>query len=283
MANENLYIVQFNVESKQLSLVKIENAKELENFQFETPNGSEGSNIKVKSAFIHPTTKKTSHPVDLVLQKPSQNVFNKNLLGNYYNSVAYSHEDFAPAGWHVPTQSELDALILATSNNYYAGALLAKPSLLYWYDLGSEWIKNTFGTTIGAGIVNYSGNIIFLQEFGYYASKTQVDETSNKALRIQFASNTVLITNILKRQFSTVRLIKDDSNFISTLSDIDGNVYNCAKAGDIVFTLENFKCTKLNTGVSLTHCPVDNIDSDIDTPCYKDGNLFYDLYVASNS
>jgi len=64
---------------------------------------------------------------------------------------------------------------------------------------------------------------------------------------------------------------------LTTITDIDGNVYHTVTIGTQVWMVENLKTTKYNDGSSIPLVPVDSVWVKLSTPayCWYDNNIEY--------
>lgn len=72
--------------------------------------------------------------------------------------------------------------------------------------------------------------------------------------------------------------INNGNPITSTVTDIDGNVYNTVRIGNQVWTVENWRSTKYNDGTSIPHVPDLAAWASLTTPgyCYYDNGTHSD-------
>jgi uncharacterized protein (TIGR02145 family) len=198
------------------------------------------------------------------------------LSGRLYNFYAYTHEDFAPEGWRIPTdddfktlemylgmsQSEADDIGGRGTNE---GSKLAG-NYDMWIPDGVDNLRNDpeFGTSgfdalpsgdrYDDGFFNDNVNIRMVfygfdplegeNRAGVRGIDTRLTSISRSNGYIEDGSN-------YAREALSVRLIKEDSENPGFLMDADGNVYETIKIGNQVWTRQNWVSTKLKTGVDI--------------------------------
>ena len=170
--------------------------------------------------------------------------------GWLYNQYALT--GMAPSGWHVPTIADWDALI-TTLGASVAGGYTKEAGLEHWASPNTGADDNTGLTMLPGG---YRGsiapsNFADLTLYGYYWSTT--DDVANYKLIKYWSYDTATIEQLsynFKNGLS-VRLVKDDSTDPGTITDLDGNVYNCITIGTQVWIRQNWKCTQLADGTPI--------------------------------
>jgi uncharacterized protein (TIGR02145 family) len=196
--------------------------------------------------------------------------------GRLYNWYAASNALFAPDGWHVPTQEELE-ILLNEIDTYdeddkiwpLAGGLLKEIGDIFWtsnVDATNIYAFNARGSgsrdEVGGPFVDikdYLELAVSDNLYQYYveASNTGVffyDYTGGEA------------------RGSSVRLIKDDSINPGSLTDLDNNIYRTCKIGNQVWLADNWACTKLNDGTPIPNVTDNTEWSGLSTGAYCNYN-----------
>ena len=178
--------------------------------------------------------------------------------GRLYNGYAASDSRLAPSGWHVPTYSDLDILIsFITYNN--SGYVLKETGIIHWDS--PNYANNATGfSLLGSGYRQYFGAFENLNIHGTVCS-SEYYSSSNYFLLAENSKYTAPISGwgLNGRTFGmSVRLLKNDSVNVDTLTDYDGNVYNTVTIGTQVWTASNWKCTKYNDGTSIPNVTSDS-------------------------
>jgi hypothetical protein len=170
-------------------------------------------------------------------------IFSNIKFGRYYNWYAVSNEDFAPSGWHVPTQADWETLLDAIDTYDsgedewpVAGSLLKDTELLYWESVGT----NQYNFSAKGSGERGTG----IRSFANYWTATE-------GVRARINGNAVIISDgeVLTDGYC-VCLVKDNSTDSGFLEDIDGNVYRTVKIGSQVWVV-HWACTKLNDGTPI--------------------------------
>ena len=182
----------------------------------------------------------------------AQNVLSVALgYGRLYNGYAASDARLAPAGWHVPTLSDLNSVIATIGSD--RGDLLKEAGTSHWEYPNSASNGSGF-TLLGAGY-RISEGFTQLKTYGTFCSSEYM-YGSNYFVYAQNNSNASQTAyfgdDIGGRAIGqSVRLVKDDFVSVDSVTDYDGNVYNTVAIGTHIWTKENWKCTKYNDGTSI--------------------------------
>ena len=67
--------------------------------------------------------------------------------GRLYNWFAISNVNFAPSGWHVPSNAELNTLISTAGGTSLAGGTLKETGIVYWDSPNTE-ATNTYNLSL---------------------------------------------------------------------------------------------------------------------------------------
>ena len=174
-------------------------------------------------------------------------------FGYLYNGYAKSSSNnLAPAGWHIPTESEWETLKLYLSNN--CGGL--KSTISYnaidtigWAFPNTGASNSTGFSALPAGTWLYTGNrfngVNYKSHFWsnsnneYYLSNDNYSMYDSKPNGLDY------------RMGLSIRLIKDDSINTGFMSDYDGNFYSTIKIGNQVWMSSNLRTTHFSNGVLI--------------------------------
>jgi uncharacterized protein (TIGR02145 family) len=197
------------------------------------------------------------------------------LLYNWY-VVKVTPVSIAPAGWHVPTITELQTLSTFLGGDAISGGKLKETGLDHW-DTPNTGADNSSGfTALGAGARDVDGTFCCIKEiFGVWASTETGGD--GDCLALQKYDDATIITTVAKKTGISIRLIKNNSIDPGTVTDIDGNVYPTVKIGTQVWMALNLKVTKYNDGTSIPEI-TDNAAWSGDTAgalCAYDNNWDY--------
>lgn len=187
--------------------------------------------------------------------------------GRLYNWYAVSNANFAPEGWHVPTLSDIEETLIfidPTYNPYtlrtynghsnIAGNKLNEANLSYWdditgftneYHFDSRGMGNRHATSpINDGYFWQKGN-------GDIWINAEEDSANALVMSLSAGYSSADVWAYNKKTGMGVRLVKDDSTLVPSLTDIDGNIYTTVKIGNKVWTNRYWACTKLNNSVAI--------------------------------
>ena len=192
---------------------------------------------------------------------------NGDIYGGLYNWYAVNTGKLAPIGWHVPTQAEWTALY-----NYLGiggGGALKESGTEHWLTPNTGATNSTGFTALpgGENIFEYYGKgyeaTFRASTLDYYSGLPYNIVLYNEDDKIYHSSNPEYIGY-------SVRCIKDDSDDLGTVTDIDGNVYPTVKIGDQVWMAENYKVEHYSNGI-----PIPIIQDPMDFAADTDGAMCY--------
>ena len=174
--------------------------------------------------------------------------------GYLYNGYAINLPPFAATGWHVPTETEYNTLRTALGGFSVAGGKMKEAGNAHWESPNTSADNSSGFTGWGTGFRRHDDG-----EFSSLFRILQIWLQGNNYYSITLAHTTGqagLGVDSFPAAGRSVRLIKDTTTLSdgdkSTMTDIDGNIYNTICIGTQEWTVENWKCTKLNNGTALT-------------------------------
>lgn len=176
--------------------------------------------------------------------------------GYLYNWYAASHANFAPTDWHVPTRTEFNTLISYLGGSSVAGGKLKETGLNHWYSPNTGATNNSGFTAFGSGKRTDAGAFQSLTVLCNLWTLTTPFSASAYQNQLAYDATNVFTGILNYKSGLSVRLIKNSTTLsdgeTSTMTDEDGNVYDTICIGTQEWTVQNWKCTKLNNGTSLT-------------------------------
>jgi len=214
----------------------------------------------------------------------AQNIMSTEGLGYgyLYNGYSIAHANFATNGWHIPTSTEITTLLTYLGGNSVAAGKMKETGVDHWYTPNTGATNSSGITLFGCGYRQATGVYININKYVWLVSSTF--SNGNPIFTVasyNSAGNLGLYTKDVEVGY-TVRLIKDSTTLshgqTSTMTDYDGNVYDTICIGTQEWTVQNWKCTKLNDGTSLT-----KVTSDTTWANAGAGDLYYCAYNNDES
>lgn len=171
-------------------------------------------------------------------------------FGYLYNTYAAKNANIAPAGWRIPSQSDVDTLITFLGGLSVSGGKLKQVGLDYWNTPNTDATDDYSFADKGTGLRGLNGIFSNNKIFSYIWT-TQIQFS-----QLYYFSNSSSNGQTLRAGFNDkvgcgIRLIKNDSTNPGTLTDYDGNSYITVTIGTQVWTAAYWKCTHLNEGTQI--------------------------------
>jgi uncharacterized protein (TIGR02145 family) len=171
------------------------------------------------------------------------------LLYNWY--AATDVRNIAPAGWHVPTQSEFQALITYLGGELVAGGKLKELGTDYWDPPNSGATNEVGYNGRGTGVrTSYGGSFLGIKINATFWSST-TGGVYAKGMSIVNSNAYASINDLDYENGLPLRLIKDDSVDPGKMTGIDGQIYPTVKVGIQVWMAQNLAETKYRNGDSI--------------------------------
>jgi len=173
--------------------------------------------------------------------------------GYLYNGHSVVDADFAPTDWRVPTKSDYDILVSYLGGLSVAGGKIKETGTSNW-DSPNTGATNSSGfTALPAGLRDGLGRFFYINERTNFWSQTP--EAGSYLYNYQLDYNSAAITTPIGHNSDvgySVRLVYTGAGSPTTLIDEDDNLYDVVQIGTQYWTVQNWKCTKLNDGTALT-------------------------------
>jgi len=180
-------------------------------------------------------------------------IFEPNIKYGYlYNWFAASHADFAPVGWHVPTDAEWTVLTDYLGGLSVSGGKLKEAGFAHWSTPNTGADNSSGFTALPGGYRNFDGSFNFIGYSGIWWSSTEVDATFAWYRSLLYGTSNTARNNYNNPSGFSILLLKDNSINPGILTDYDNNVYGTVKIGNQVWLTNNWACTRLNNGTPLT-------------------------------
>jgi len=170
--------------------------------------------------------------------------------GRLYNGYAINDSrNIAPAGWHVATTPELNALLTTIGGFSVAGGKLKEIGTTHWFSPNTGAVDTYSFAAVGNGFRDASGLFSNVKKVGtlgasYYGSYY-------RALEIYFNqlyTSTDGVNPYYPNVGVGVRLIKDDSTNPGIMTDNSGYTYKTIQIGSQVWMASNLRGTKYRNG-----------------------------------
>jgi uncharacterized protein (TIGR02145 family) len=193
------------------------------------------------------------------------NVSNYGNLYNWY--AATDSRNISPVGWHVPSKTEIDTLIsYLIANGYNYDGTTTGNKIGKSLANGTDWKEYSIIGTIGYSQSTNNSTGFNLKPGGYYHSSSIVNIGSYSGLWTSTEYNTITAygasgthssgdfstySGIRKDEGFNIRCIRDNGNINTSVTDIDGNIYESITIGTQTWLSTDLKTTKYRNGESI--------------------------------
>lgn len=177
--------------------------------------------------------------------------------GLLYNWLAAIYStggaSIAPAGWHVPSKAEFETLRDGIGGWSVAGGHLKDNGYTYWLTPNTGADNSVSFNGRGASIRNYSTGIFanINTTMHCWSATEDADILKGYGIDIHYDTSVFGSGGVNKKQGSSIRLIKNDSTDLGTMTDYDGNVYPTVTIGSQVWMAQNLMVTHFNDGTVI--------------------------------
>ena len=169
--------------------------------------------------------------------------------GYLYNWYAASHANFVPTDWKVPLDSEFDTLRTTLGGWDIAGGKLKETGTTYW-DSPNTGATNSSGfKAYGAGNRTNTGAYVLIKKSAHFWG---IDTSGFRSLQLKHDNDNAGNLSSDNKDGQSIRLLYTGTGSPTTMTDYDGNTYDVVLIGTQRWTVQNWKCTKLNNGTALT-------------------------------
>jgi uncharacterized protein (TIGR02145 family) len=179
------------------------------------------------------------------------------LYGLLYNWYAVSNSNgLAPAGWHIPTNAEINTLLTYITSN--KGGAVKETGYTHWAEPNTGATNNTGLTLLGGGQrgeLSSSGVFSYFKQVSLLGINASYDASLWYGIEAYYNASSFIKSYIFKESAGTsIRCIKDDPDDWTegdTMTDYDGNTYSTVKIGTQVWTVENLAVTHYRNGLVI--------------------------------
>ena len=179
-------------------------------------------------------------------------------LGLLYNMyTVLDSRNIAPNGCHVPTWSEIRTLAGYLGGFYIAGGKLKEVGTVHWDSPNSGASDLYSFTAVGGGTRSSSnGEFVFIKQRGVHWTTSLAFTDYYKTMLLEY--NSEFIYNyggiyeafvVYARAGCSIRCICDTSD--TTITDVDGNVYDVITIGTQRWLSKNLKVKKYRNGDNI--------------------------------
>ena len=200
------------------------------------------------------------------------------LIGEYgllYNMyTVLDSRNLAPTGCHIPTWTEIETLVSYLGGFDISGGKLKETRTIHWNFPNMGANNQSLFTGIGNGQRSgINGTFGLLNQYGIHWTTTLAYTDFYKTLLLQYDLNSISSTISTNKQAGcSVRCICDTSD--STITDIEGNVYDVITIGTQKWLSKNLKVKKYRNGDSIPNVTSDSSWIGLTTGawCYYDND-----------
>ncbi len=245
---KSFFTVQYSHALDKFFLTEMENPEQGTPFDIPIIDCENGSSIEIGSFMIDTEIIECSKPTKLVIANPYNDLLKGHKLGLLYNWFALSHPNFAPAGWHVPSTAELNALVYQVGSEATSGGILKETGTDFW-SAPNRQATNAVGFNARGGGVRYeSGTFSELYRQAVLGTSSQYNTYGVHVWLMYYSGQVIRTLRFYNTCGLSTRLVKDDDQDPGFLTDIDANSYPTVKIGNMVWLAANWKCTRFNNG-----------------------------------
>lgn len=139
----------------------------------------------------------------------NNNIIYQSVWGALYNWHAINTGKLAPAGWHVATYAEWNALKTYLGGTDVAGGKLKEVGTTYWTSPNTGATNATGFTAVAGGARRYDGTFQHLGFQGFWWNATEYNATNAKNMVMSYISSGLFSFDDSKASGYSVRLVRD--------------------------------------------------------------------------
>ena len=168
----------------------------------------------------------------------------------YNNYTIQDSRNIAPVNCHIPTQTELSTLVTYLGGASVAGGKLKEAGISHWDSPNTSATNITGFSGLGTGLRGNSGTFDYLRVHGFFWTSTLEKADDYYIMWIRYDSGELYDPAVTNSSAGLpIRCLCDTSD--STITDIDGNVYDTVVIGTQRWLVQNLKVTKYRNGDSI--------------------------------
>lgn len=175
--------------------------------------------------------------------------------GVLYNGYTIRNSrNIAPVNCHIPTQTELSTLVTYLGGASVAGGKLKEVGFIHWNSPNTGATNEVGFYGLGTGFRRPTGLDVtqfeYLRVYGYFWTSTLEITGDYYIMWIRYDSGELSYPAIANPNTGLpIRCLCDTSD--STITDIDGNVYDTVVIGTQRWLVQNLKVTKYRDGTVI--------------------------------
>jgi uncharacterized protein (TIGR02145 family) len=188
--------------------------------------------------------------------------------GRLYNF--YALDGLAPAGWHVATDADYTTLSTYLGGSSVAGGKLKQTGTEFWSTPNTGATNEVNFSALGSGLRNENGTFTTVDSEGaaipsilnrtiYWTSTQNPISSGSYMYYILHNAPGFAKVSVSRKSGYSVRLVRDSATGWvagSTVTDIDGNVYDTVQIGTQIWTAQNFAAAKLANGTPIANVTI---------------------------
>lgn len=187
--------------------------------------------------------------------------------GLLYNWYAVDTGKLAPAGWHVPSDSEWTTLITYLGGESVAGGKMKTTETCDWYSPNTGATNESGFSGLPGGFRNEIGYFQDVAYNGYWWFSNEYSTIYAWGWFVSYIyADAEYFYSAFKEYGFSVRCVRDYyEGYPSTIQDYDGNTYDVIEIGTQLWTVQNLKVTHYNDGEVIPNITDDTEWSNLTT------------------
>jgi uncharacterized protein (TIGR02145 family) len=140
----------------------------------------------------------------------NNNSANGDIYGKLYNWYAVNDErGLAPAGYHIPTDTELTTLVNFLGGSSVAGGAMREAGTSHWQSPNTGATNSSGFTALPAGTRLSNAEFLYLNTASWLWSSYQVNASTARSYLLETNTTTATLTVVTKKNGQSVRLVKN--------------------------------------------------------------------------
>jgi uncharacterized protein (TIGR02145 family) len=131
------------------------------------------------------------------------------IYGGLYNFYAVASGKLCPAGWHIPSDEDIQTLMNFLGDTLTGGGSLKEEGTAHWKPPNTGAVNNTGFTALPAGIRYFEGSYSSLSWFTSFWSSAEYDSSKGWYLSLYYSDAAARLNKASKKDGFSVRCIKN--------------------------------------------------------------------------